>query len=106
MGCFSLTHTPHYTFQFHSFFAVVAFRSKPFLSLQFHQTSSPHKRTILKLRAQSQNGTVLLPSEEKPDATNYGRQYFPLAAVVGQVMPPFLSLRFVTISFIFIKVGS
>ncbi|KAK2372005.1 magnesium chelatase [Trifolium repens] len=84
MGCFSLTHTPHHTFQFHSLLAVVAFRSKPFLSLQFHQTSSPHKRTILKLRAQSQNGTVLLPSEEKPDATNYGRQYFPLAAVVGQ----------------------
>jgi hypothetical protein len=105
MGFYSLTHTPHHTLQFHSLLAA-AFRSKPFLSLQFHQTSSPHKRTIPKLRAQSQNGTVLLPSEEKPDATNYGRQYFPLAAVVGQVMPPFLSLRFVTISFIFIKVGS
>ncbi|GAU12454.1 hypothetical protein TSUD_229880 [Trifolium subterraneum] len=86
MGCFSLTtHTPHtHTLQFHSLLAAVAFRSKPFLSLQFHQTSSPHKRTIPKLRAQSQNGTLLLPSEEKPDASNYGRQYFPLAAVVGQ----------------------
>ncbi|XP_045814078.1 magnesium-chelatase subunit ChlD, chloroplastic isoform X1 [Trifolium pratense] len=78
MGCFSLT---THTLQFHS---LLAFRSKPFLSLQFHQTSSPHKRTIPKLRAQSQNGTLLLPSEEKPDASNYGRQYFPLAAVVGQ----------------------
>lgn len=32
------------------------------------------------------NGAVLSP-ERNPDVTSYGRQYFPLAAVVGQVLP-------------------
>jgi len=41
----------------------------------------------------SGNGAVLAP--EKPDhaAPYYGRQFFPLAAVVGQVQTLFLSLK-------------
>lgn len=82
---FSLTQTPHTNLQlqFHSLFS-----SKPFLSLQFHQTCRVQpKRSVPKLRAQSENGAAVLTSEEekKLDASNYGRQYFPLAAVVGQV---------------------
>ncbi|CAI8589332.1 unnamed protein product [Vicia faba] len=80
---FSLTHTttsPNLQLRFHSLLAA-SFTSKPFLSL--HSTFPP-KRTVPKLHAQSENGAVLQASEEKLDASNYGRQYFPLAAVIGQ----------------------
>ncbi|XP_058778346.1 magnesium-chelatase subunit ChlD, chloroplastic [Vicia villosa] len=80
---FTLTHTttsPNLQLRFHSLLPP-SFTSKPFLSL--HSTFPP-KRSVSKLRAQSENGAVLQASEEKLDASNYGRQYFPLAAVIGQ----------------------
>jgi len=86
---FSLTQTPNTNLQFQFQFQ---FSSKPFLSLQFHQTcSSRLKRSVPKLRAQSENGAAVLTSDEEKnlDASNYGRQYFPLAAVIGQVILPF-----------------
>ncbi|TKY71047.1 Magnesium-chelatase subunit ChlD [Spatholobus suberectus] len=66
--------------QSHSLFS--ALRSKPCLSLcnTYNRTKRIRKRSPI-IRAQSENGVLL--TSEKPD-TNYGRQYFPLAAVVGQ----------------------
>ncbi|KAJ1391276.1 von Willebrand factor, type A [Sesbania bispinosa] len=54
-----------------------AFISKPYLSFRSKRI---RKRSSI-IRAQSENGALL--TSEKPD-TGYGRQYFPLAAVVGQ----------------------
>ncbi|RDY03980.1 Magnesium-chelatase subunit ChlD, chloroplastic [Mucuna pruriens] len=66
-------------FQSHSLFA--ALRSKPCLSLcNPYRLKRIRKRSPI-IRAQSENGALV--TSEKPD-TNYGRQYFPLAAVVGQ----------------------
>lgn len=65
-------------------FAAAALRSKPCLSL-CNSTYRP-KRILQRspiVGAQSENGALV--TSEKPD-TNYGRQYFPLAAVVGQVI--------------------
>lgn len=83
--------------QSHTLFA--AFRSKPYLSLQLqlqllHYRNRPKR--IRKVRAQSENGALL--TAEKPSATNYGRQYFPLAAVVGQVIYYSLSLSLLVAS--------
>jgi hypothetical protein len=49
--------------------------------------------TISNAALDSGNGAALAP--EKPDhaAPYYGRQFFPLAAVVGQVQTLFLSLK-------------
>ncbi|KAG4972856.1 hypothetical protein AAZX31_11G015600 [Glycine max] len=63
-------------------FAAASLRSKPCLSL-CNSTYRP-KRILQRspiVGAQSENGALV--TSEKPD-TNYGRQYFPLAAVVGQ----------------------
>ncbi|KAJ1386098.1 von Willebrand factor, type A [Sesbania bispinosa] len=54
-----------------------AFTSKPYLSFRPKRI---RKRSPI-IPAQSENGALL--TSEKPD-TGYGRQYFPLAAVVGQ----------------------
>ncbi|XP_047162000.1 magnesium-chelatase subunit ChlD, chloroplastic [Vigna umbellata] len=65
--------------QSHSLFA--ALRSKTSLSLcNRFQTKRIRKRFSI-IRAESENGALV--TSEKPLA-NYGRQYFPLAAVVGQ----------------------
>ncbi|CAJ1927128.1 unnamed protein product [Sphenostylis stenocarpa] len=69
--------------QYHSLFA--ALRSKPSLYLFAALRSKPSTKRIRKrfpiIRAKSENGALV--NSEKPD-TNYGRKYFPLAAVVGQ----------------------
>ncbi|XP_004517295.1 magnesium-chelatase subunit ChlD, chloroplastic [Cicer arietinum] len=87
---FSLTHAPHThtcsNFQFQ--FLESSFRSKPFLSLNRF-----YKRIPKVVCSESQQNGAVLTSEEKvkvkvkvkgDDASSYGRQYFPLAAVVGQ----------------------
>jgi hypothetical protein len=61
--------------------------------------------TISNAALDSGNGAALAP--EKPDhaAPYYGRQFFPLAAVVGQVQTLFLSLKiffFCFVSFVFV----
>jgi len=67
--------------QSHSLFA--AFRSKTSQSLcTAYRTKRIGKRFSI-VRAESENGALV--TSEKPQ-TNYGRQYFPLAAVVGQVI--------------------
>lgn len=70
---------PNLNLQSRSLFA--AFISKQCLSLR-NPTKRIRKRSPI-IRAQAQNGAVV--TSEKPE-TNYGRQYFPLAAVVGQVI--------------------
>lgn len=71
----------------HSLFAATL-RSKPYLSLHYPYPPSKLIRTRFPItRAQSQNGAVVTPEAQpqpQPDS-KYGRQYFPLAAVVGQV---------------------
>lgn len=80
-------------------FAAASLRSKPCLSL-CNSTYRP-KRILQRspiVGAQSENGALV--TSEKPD-TNYGRQYFPLAAVVGQVIIN-LSASFLQILYIFV----
>lgn len=79
-------------------FAAAALRSKPCLSLcNTYRPKRIRKRSPI-VGAQSENGALV--TSEKPD-TNYGRQYFPLAAVVGQVIIN-LSASFLQILYIFV----
>lgn len=80
------TYSHHPILQSHSLFAA-AFRSNP--SFCYRPKPKPkrvRKRSPLIVHAQSENG-ALLTSQKPDDTTTYGRQYFPLAAVVGQVSP-------------------
>ncbi|QCD91733.1 magnesium-chelatase subunit ChlD, chloroplastic [Vigna unguiculata] len=65
--------------QSHSLFA--AFRSKTSLSLCNTFPTKRIRKRLPHVRAESENGALV--TSEKP-LQNYGRQYFPLAAVVGQ----------------------
>ncbi|XP_014520810.1 magnesium-chelatase subunit ChlD, chloroplastic [Vigna radiata var. radiata] len=65
--------------QSHSLFA--AFRSKTSRSLCNRFPTKRIRKLFPIVRAESENGTLV--TSEKPH-TSYGRQYFPLAAVVGQ----------------------
>ncbi|BAU00660.1 hypothetical protein VIGAN_10227100 [Vigna angularis var. angularis] len=81
---FALTYTASTTanlpnLQSHSLFA--ALRSKTFLSLCNRFPTKRIRKRFSIIRAESENGVLV--TSEKPLA-NYGRQYFPLAAVVGQ----------------------
>jgi len=67
--------------QSHSLFA--AFRSKTSLSLCNTFPTKRIRKRLPHVRAESENGALV--TSEKP-LQNYGRQYFPLAAVVGQVI--------------------
>lgn len=67
--------------QSHSLFA--AFRSKTSRSLCNRFPTKRIRKLFPIVRAESENGTLV--TSEKPH-TSYGRQYFPLAAVVGQVI--------------------
>lgn len=68
----------------HSLFAATL-RSKPYLSLHYPYPPSKLIRTRFPItRAQSQNGAAVAPQAQPQPDSKYGRQYFPLAAVVGQ----------------------
>jgi hypothetical protein len=57
--------------------------------------STPRKDTltVVTVTLESGNGAVVAtPTTEKLESSSYGRQYFPLAAVVGQVYTIHLSL--------------
>ncbi|ESW30587.1 hypothetical protein PHAVU_002G165600 [Phaseolus vulgaris] len=65
--------------QSHSLFA--AFRSKTSHSLCTSYRTKRIRKRLPIIRAESENGA---PVTSEKNNTNYGRQYFPLAAVVGQ----------------------
>jgi len=67
--------------QSHSLFA--AFRSKTSHSLCTSYRTKRIRKRLPIIRAESENGA---PVTSEKNNTNYGRQYFPLAAVVGQVI--------------------
>ncbi|KAL2347946.1 hypothetical protein Fmac_001946 [Flemingia macrophylla] len=77
----ALAYTASWCSNLHSHSLLAALRSKSCLSLfNTYPPKRIRKRSPI-IRAQSQNGAML--TSDKSDA-NYGRQYFPLAAVVGQ----------------------
>ncbi|XP_027362392.1 magnesium-chelatase subunit ChlD, chloroplastic isoform X1 [Abrus precatorius] len=78
---FALAYTASTSLNLQSHHLFAAFRSKPFLSLSNTYSSKRIRKSSSIVRSQSENGALV--ASEKPD-TNYGRQYFPLAAVVGQ----------------------
>ncbi|XP_015964625.2 LOW QUALITY PROTEIN: magnesium-chelatase subunit ChlD, chloroplastic [Arachis duranensis] len=55
-------------------------RSPLFCAMRFGSNNS----RIQRIRSESQNGAVVAAESEIPESSNYGRHYFPLAAVVGQ----------------------
>ncbi|XP_057762762.1 magnesium-chelatase subunit ChlD, chloroplastic [Arachis stenosperma] len=55
-------------------------RSPLFCALRFGSNNS----RIQRIRSESQNGAVVAAESEIPESSNYGRHYFPLAAVVAQ----------------------
>ncbi|RYR10383.1 hypothetical protein Ahy_B05g078844 isoform A [Arachis hypogaea] len=55
-------------------------RSPLYCALRFGSNNS----RIQRIRSESQNGAVVAAESEIPESSNYGRHYFPLAAVVGQ----------------------
>jgi len=65
------------------------------LPLHFLMLSTPRKDTltVVTVTLESGNGAVVAtPTTEKLESSSYGRQYFPLAAVVGQVYTIHFSL--------------